>query len=131
LNIYDLLYHEKVVISESAIKELEQLLGPKTEADGKNTDAGDAAPETSDAFPTAVNSQITDSVTESNVKVLGDSEAEPAKPKRARKPKAEAVEAAAESESEASAEASSETEVAESEPATESESAAEGEATES
>src|SRR5712664_1158548 len=29
LNIYDLLYHERVVISEDAVKELEQLLGPK------------------------------------------------------------------------------------------------------
>src|ERR1700704_689584 len=31
LNIYDLLYHERLVISESAVKELEQLLGPKKE----------------------------------------------------------------------------------------------------
>lgn len=29
LNIYDLLYHEKLVLSQSAIEELEQLLGPK------------------------------------------------------------------------------------------------------
>jgi large subunit ribosomal protein L4 len=32
LNIYDLLYHEKLIISEAAVKELEQLLGPKKEA---------------------------------------------------------------------------------------------------
>ncbi len=32
LNIYDLLYHEKLIISEAAVRELEQLLGPKTEA---------------------------------------------------------------------------------------------------
>jgi large subunit ribosomal protein L4 len=31
LNIYDLLYHERLIISEAAVKELEQLLGPKTE----------------------------------------------------------------------------------------------------
>lgn len=31
LNIYDLLYHEKLVLSRTAVKELEQLLGPKTE----------------------------------------------------------------------------------------------------
>src|SRR2546430_3673457 len=31
LNIYDLLYHEKLVISEAAVKELEQLLGPRAE----------------------------------------------------------------------------------------------------
>jgi large subunit ribosomal protein L4 len=126
LNIYDLLYHEKVVISETAVKELEQLLGPKTEAGAKDADAVDAAPVTSDAFPTAVNSQITDAVTESNVNV--PEEAAPAKPKRARKPKA-VVEAAAESEAPESA---GDTSV---EPATaESESAGsesvEGEATE-
>jgi hypothetical protein len=33
LNIYDLLYHEKLIISEAAVKELEQLLGPKKDAD--------------------------------------------------------------------------------------------------
>ncbi|HEY8187444.1 MAG TPA: 50S ribosomal protein L4 [Pyrinomonadaceae bacterium] len=32
LNIYDLLYHERLIISEAAVKELEQLLGPKSEA---------------------------------------------------------------------------------------------------
>src|SRR6185295_16091941 len=39
LNIYDLLYHEKLIISEAAVKELEQLLGP-----GK-ADEGDATTE--------------------------------------------------------------------------------------
>jgi large subunit ribosomal protein L4 len=29
LNIYDLLYHEKLILSQAAAKELEQLLGPK------------------------------------------------------------------------------------------------------
>ena len=33
LNIYDLLYHERLIISEAAVKELEQLLGPKQEAE--------------------------------------------------------------------------------------------------
>jgi hypothetical protein len=32
LNIYDLLYHERLIISEAAVQELEQLLGPKKEA---------------------------------------------------------------------------------------------------
>jgi large subunit ribosomal protein L4 len=36
LNIYDLLYHEKLIISEAAVKELEQLLGPKKDADAAN-----------------------------------------------------------------------------------------------
>ncbi len=31
LNIYDLLNHEKLVLSHAAIEELEQLLGPKAE----------------------------------------------------------------------------------------------------
>lgn len=61
LNIYDLLYHEKLIISAAAVKELEQLLGPKTETNG----AGESAPEAmAEASGTA----------------------EPAKPKRARKP---------------------------------------------
>jgi large subunit ribosomal protein L4 len=41
LNIYDLLYHEKLIISEAAVKELEQLLGPKQDAAGD----GELAPE--------------------------------------------------------------------------------------
>src|SRR6188474_1708851 len=32
LNIYDLLYHEKLIISKSAVEELEQLLGPRKDA---------------------------------------------------------------------------------------------------
>jgi large subunit ribosomal protein L4 len=35
LNIYDLLYHEQLIISEAAVKELEQLLGPKSENGGE------------------------------------------------------------------------------------------------
>ena len=33
LNIYDLLYHEQLIISEAAVKELEALLGPKKDAE--------------------------------------------------------------------------------------------------
>ena len=33
LNIYDLLYHEQLIISEAAVQELEQLLGPKQETE--------------------------------------------------------------------------------------------------
>ena len=78
LNIYDLLYHEKLIISEAAVKELEQLLGP-----GRAEEATEAteATEQVEAAP-----------------VVSD---EPAKPKRARKPKAEATpEADAEANSE-------------------------------
>ncbi|MEK6279960.1 MAG: 50S ribosomal protein L4 [Acidobacteriota bacterium] len=38
LNIYDLLYHDSLIISEAAVKELEDLLGAKKEAGG----AGDS-----------------------------------------------------------------------------------------
>ncbi len=65
LNIYDLLYHERVVISEDAVKELEKLLGPK-KADG----AGD------------------------EVVAEEKAEAVAAKPKRARKPAVKSPKAA-------------------------------------
>jgi large subunit ribosomal protein L4 len=61
LNIYDLLYHEKLIISEAAVKELEQLLGPKKEA-----------------------SPVDESVPAEKAEAA--EVAEPAKPKRARKP---------------------------------------------
>ena len=68
LNIYDLLYHEKLVLSRAAAKELEQLLGPPQDAQA-------AAPE-----------QTSESVAEVS------EEAAPApKPKRTRKPKTEAT----------------------------------------
>jgi hypothetical protein len=63
LNIYDLLYHEQLIISEAAVKELEQLLGPNKEAV---------------AAPAA----------EEKVEAAAAVDAEPAKPKRARKPAA-------------------------------------------
>ena len=56
LNIYDLLYHEKLVLSQAAVGELEQLLGPKQDA-----------------------SAVEDSQEEKS------ESAKPAKPKRARK----------------------------------------------
>jgi large subunit ribosomal protein L4 len=80
LNIYDLLYHEQLIISEAAVKELEQLLGPKQEADA--VAAAPAVPE--------------------KVEAAAETSEEPAKPKRVRKPaaKAGAVEAKAKSEGE-------------------------------
>ncbi|HKP46731.1 MAG TPA: 50S ribosomal protein L4 [Pyrinomonadaceae bacterium] len=59
LNIYDLLYHERLVISEAAVKELEQLLGSGAANAGSESVESDNA----EAAETA-----------------------PAKPKRARKP---------------------------------------------
>lgn len=61
LNIYDLLYHEKLVLSRSAVAELEQLLGSEQEA----------------AAPSANETEAVDEA--------------PTKPKRPRKPKQEAT----------------------------------------
>ena len=68
LNIYDLLYHERLVISEAAVKELEQLLGRNKANDAE--DKGEA---------------------EESVEAAA---AEPAKPKRARKPAVKPAKAA-------------------------------------
>jgi large subunit ribosomal protein L4 len=68
LNIYDLLYHERLVISEAALKEIEQLLGPKKENGAADEPAEEASVETAAA--------------------------EPAKPKRARKPAVKTTKAA-------------------------------------
>jgi large subunit ribosomal protein L4 len=87
LNIYDLLYHEKLIISKSAVEELEQLLGPR-----KGADAGEGS--TTEA--------TSEAISEASVEVeAAPVEAAPAKPKRARKPKVAApaeAEAAAETE---------------------------------
>ena len=77
LNIYDLLYHEKLIISKSAVEELEQLLGPKRDAGAVESEEG-ASSEPAEAKVEAA-----------------PAEAAPEKPKRTRKPKVEAAEPAA------------------------------------
>jgi large subunit ribosomal protein L4 len=62
LNIYDLLYHEQLIISEAAVKELEQLLGPT-----KDNGAVDEPPQEERAEAASI-------------------ETAPAKPRRTRKP---------------------------------------------
>jgi large subunit ribosomal protein L4 len=69
LNIYDLLYHEKLVLSQSAVAELEQLLGPKQAEAATAPEAEDQEEQ-----PTAKKKP-----------------AKAAAPKRARKPKKEAA----------------------------------------
>jgi large subunit ribosomal protein L4 len=69
LNIYDLLYHEKLVLSQSAVAELEQLLGPKQAEAATTTEA-----EGQDEEPATKKKP-----------------AKAAAPKRARKPKKEAA----------------------------------------
>jgi hypothetical protein len=44
LNIYDLLYHDKLVLSRSAAKELEQLLGGSEGEGAPETEPAEAAP---------------------------------------------------------------------------------------
>ena len=83
LNIYDLLYHERLLVSKTAVEELSRMLDPngekaeaestekkaeaKTEAKPKAKKKAEAkseeAPATAaESFPTAVNDQITDAV---------------------------------------------------------------------
>ena len=90
LNIYDLLYHERLIISEAAVQELEQLLGPKKEADAPDAPAAEEKLEAS----TAVN----------------DEPAKAAKPKRTRKAAVKKVETEAVAEPEVAAEGEEATE---------------------
>jgi large subunit ribosomal protein L4 len=69
LNIYDLLYHEKLVLSQAAVAELEQLLGPKR-AEGVTANESDEQDEEA---------------------AVDKKPAKTAAPKRARKPKKEAA----------------------------------------
>ena len=69
LNIYDILYHEKLLISKAAVEELNQLLDPK--AEGKS-DAEDAPVAKKEAKPKAEKAEA----------------GEEAKPKKEAKPKA-------------------------------------------
>ncbi len=76
LNIYDLLYHEKLIISQAAVKEIEQLLGPKTETSGKDESTPELKGEAGETVETP-------------------------KPKRARKPAAKTAKPAARAKKEA------------------------------
>ena len=51
LNIYDLLYHEKLVLSQNAVEELEQLLGPKQDASAVEESQEDKSDEVKPAKP--------------------------------------------------------------------------------
>ena len=69
LNIYDLLYHEKLVLSQAAVAELEQLLGPKR---AESVTANESDEQDEEA-------------------AVDKKPAKAAAPKRARKPKQEAA----------------------------------------
>jgi large subunit ribosomal protein L4 len=75
LNIYDILYHEKLLISKAAVEELNQLLDPKAEGKGDTEEA--PAPK-KESKPKAEKAEKADKT-----------EAADAKPKKEAKPKAE------------------------------------------
>jgi large subunit ribosomal protein L4 len=87
LNIYDLLYHEKLVLSQAAIEELEQLLGPKEEKSPAPDDGTDEKVET------AATTKTRKAGAAAKPKRASKSASKPAaaKPKRASKGKKEAA----------------------------------------
>jgi large subunit ribosomal protein L4 len=91
LNIYDLLYHEKLVLSQVAIEELERLLGPKEEKSGA---ADDELEEKAAAAPVAKVRKVAAAkpkrLSKAGGKVAGKAVSKKpaaAKPKRGSKPK--------------------------------------------
>lgn len=86
LNIYDLLYHEKLVLSQGAIEELEQLLGPKEE---KSTAPDEELDEKVEAATTTKTRKVASATPKRAKKPVGKQAA--AKPKRASKSKKEAA----------------------------------------
>jgi large subunit ribosomal protein L4 len=107
LNIYDLLYHEKLIISKSAVEELEQLLGPKQGSHaGANSEEGGTleqsqpAEEAVEAAPVEA-APVEAAPVEAAPVEAAPVEAAPEKPKRTRKPKVEAAEPAVSAEEQA------------------------------
>ena len=80
LNIYDLLYHEKVLISKTAVEELNTLLDPGTESGKGEVEAPKAKAPADEAKP------------KKEAKPKAEAPAEEAKPKKEAKPKAEKAE---------------------------------------
>ena len=77
LNIYDLLYHEKLLISKAAVEELNQLLDPKTENGKVEAPVTEEKPKAKkEAKPKAEVAEVTET-------------ADAPKPKKEAKPKAE------------------------------------------
>ena len=92
LNIYDLLYHEKLLISKAAIEELNQLLGPKSESAKADTEE---TPEPKKAVK--AKSEKAEAADEPKPKKEAKPKAEKdePKPKKEAKPKAEKSDEAA------------------------------------
>ncbi|MEP6704675.1 MAG: 50S ribosomal protein L4 [Acidobacteriota bacterium] len=87
LNIYDILYHEKLVISKAAVEELNKLLDPKGES-GKFDVEETPAPK-KEAKPKAEKAEASDEPKpKKEAKPKAEKSADEAAPKKATKPKA-------------------------------------------
>ena len=89
LNIYDILYHEKLLISKAAIEELNQLLDPKAES-GKASEAVEETPKAKkEAKPKAERVEASDEAKpKKEAKPKADKTAAEDAPKKESKPKA-------------------------------------------
>ncbi len=89
LNIYDILYHEKLLISKAAIEELNQLLDPKAES-GKASEAEEETPKAKkEAKPKAEKAEASDEAKpKKEAKPKAEKTADEAAPKKESKPKA-------------------------------------------
>ncbi len=91
LNIYDIIYHEKLLISKAALEELTALLDPKREGTASEVEAVEAKPKAKKAAPAAAEAAV-----EEKPKAKKE-----AKPKAEKAPKAEKEAAAVEATEEA------------------------------
>jgi large subunit ribosomal protein L4 len=89
LNIYDILYHEKLLISKAAVEELNQLLDPNAEG-AKSEEASEEAPKTKkEAKPRAEKTESTEEAKpKKEAKPKAEKSADDAAPKKESKPKA-------------------------------------------
>ena len=91
LNIYDILYHEKLVISKTAIEELNQLLDPKTENGKAEVEEKPKAAKTAKPKAEAPAEALAEEAApkkEAKPKAEKAADTEEAAPKKAAKPKA-------------------------------------------
>lgn len=89
LNIYDLLYHEKLLISKAAIEELNQLLDPKTEKSGVEVEVEEKPKAKKEAKPKAEKAATAkEPKPKKEAKPKAEKSADAAAPKKATKPKA-------------------------------------------
>src|SRR2546425_3277032 len=84
LNIYDLLYHEKLIISKSAVEELEQLLGPKKDVEASDRSGKQLAPEEKVEAAPVEAAPVEAAPVEAAPVEAAPVEAAPVKPKRTR-----------------------------------------------